>query len=599
MPDRLNELNQNGTAAIKGGRLIVENPIGNGLRATVTPVKGISCKLNGQIMEHSFPVSAEDVVELSVVEKEHVVKEKIEVKVKNNGLIAEAAVFPRLITSYCLADQPPQNNLTLVLKAVEQKENVIDVNAVEEALQKAGVCYGIDSQAVRELVGTPERWKTVARGKEPVEGRDGCIKYFFDSELKKIEYTAEEKVNYREKYRLPSVKKGELLAVIEPPVPGKPGFSVLGKRLEPRPVKEAVISCRDGAYFDKARGEIYAVTAGRPVLRRGSIPQLKIDPLYIHNSDVDMESGNLSFNGHLKVNGDVKEGMKVHADGDLEIAGNVAGAELIAGENIVVRRNLINCRVKAGAIKDFLFQLEKKWSSFAALLSNLEIASVQLQDALMQKSPQANIKFGSLISFLLEKKFKDYQTEKEELANFIHNSMVTPPYSLINPALEALVDCSVENITKLQSLKELNCLMQKVDFVSENLGRYKSSVPKAIFYYVQNSNIIAGGDLLIEGPGCYNSNITAAGQIIITGVFRGGSIQSGGDVTIAKAGSPASRSDYGKIYVSRGAAVRLKLVYENTRVQIGNRSISFNETRENVKIFVDEHDQIRTIYWSG
>ena len=77
MPDRLNELNQNGTAAIKGGRLIVENPIGNGLRATVTPVKGISCKLNGQIMEHSFPVSAEDVVELSVVEKEHVVKEKI------------------------------------------------------------------------------------------------------------------------------------------------------------------------------------------------------------------------------------------------------------------------------------------------------------------------------------------------------------------------------------------------------------------------------------------------------------------------------------------------------------------------------------------
>ena len=36
------------------------------------------------------------------------------------------------------------------------------------------------------------------------------------------------RVNYKERFSLPSVEKGDILAVVYPPVPGKPGMLVTG-----------------------------------------------------------------------------------------------------------------------------------------------------------------------------------------------------------------------------------------------------------------------------------------------------------------------------------------------------------------------------------
>ena len=56
---------------------------------------------------------------------------------------------------------------------------------------------------------------------------------------------------------------------------------------------------------------------------------------------VDISTGNMSFDGTINIKGDVKDGMKIHATGDVFVGGTVEAAEIEAGGNVVIKGGVI------------------------------------------------------------------------------------------------------------------------------------------------------------------------------------------------------------------------------------------------------------------
>jgi uncharacterized protein (DUF342 family) len=96
---------------------------------------------------------------------------------------------------------------------------------------------------------------------------------------------------------------------------------------------------------------------------------------------VDMDSGNVSFDGSIQIKGDVMANMKVKVTGNIVIGGTVEGSELEAGGDIQIGRGIIaHAKVKAeGAVS-------------AKFVENSEISAgtvISVDDMVLQSDLQA------------------------------------------------------------------------------------------------------------------------------------------------------------------------------------------------------------------
>jgi len=199
-----------------------------------------------------------------------------------------------------------------------------------------GVTRGLDAGFVAEGWKDREYGKkiVIARGKRPVHGQDGSIKYAFDvSERHGAPKILEDgRVDYRELSNFESVSSGTVLAEILPPTPGEEGVNLFGEavscksgRPAPRTVtgKNVAISA-DGT-------QIIASIGGQIVMERGRV---SVSPVLSISSDVGNETGSIRFEGTVIIRGTVCAGFLVQATEDVEVHGPVEGAHIVAGGNI-------------------------------------------------------------------------------------------------------------------------------------------------------------------------------------------------------------------------------------------------------------------------
>jgi uncharacterized protein (DUF342 family) len=154
-------------------------------------------------------------------------------------------------------------------------------------------------------------------------------------------------VDYRRRAANPSVEEGQFLARVVPPVPGKPGMDVLGKRIEPR--KPKTIRIRAGRYVrgDETSGEYFAERAGRVRYVKNT---LSVDDVFEIKGSVGLKTGHIDHPGAVIVGIDVEQDSEVVAVGDIEIRGSVEEALVRSGGNIVVRGGIVGrktCRIEA------------------------------------------------------------------------------------------------------------------------------------------------------------------------------------------------------------------------------------------------------------
>ena len=227
----------------------------------------------------------------------------------------------------------------------------LEIGQVLRALSGAGVREGIDRPALESAIerGLLGRQILAAKGTPGEAGRDGHIEYRFsmpDEKLKPVE-TEDGHVDFRSLNLVHNVRKGEVLAVRTPAVPGKAELTVTGQAILLRPVRDQKLAGGRNTLLDPTGCQLLAAADGHVTLTDGKVVVLAV---FVVEHDVDFSVGNVDFVGSVLVRGDVKSGFSVKAGGDIEIGGVIEAAHIVSGGNILVKNGVIgsgHCHIQA------------------------------------------------------------------------------------------------------------------------------------------------------------------------------------------------------------------------------------------------------------
>jgi hypothetical protein len=585
---------QNGALEIKDGFVKVYDPLGDGFPAIILPDPLAVIKVNDREIKTSQSVYAADKIE--IIPQIQKIPGKVEVKLAEKNFLAKIKISPRVIVRRKLKDLPRREEMKLEYEEEKSFVNEITLADALQALKDKGVVYGIDAEALEKVVEeAQDTWQVVARGKEAKRGRDGFVELFFSPRITFFSYHENElsRVNYKEKARIPSVKEGDRLAKVHPPIPGEPGCLVTGKKIEPPAVKKISVFCKEGCQLDEKGTLVLATRAGRPAVEGRDQEKIAVLPLYVHVGDVDLKSGNVRFNGELKVTGDILEGMTVESQGNLEIQGNTAGARIIVGRGAIFQKNLINSHVTAGGLRSFYQQVLPVVKEIEELFFALAKNFGQLVNILSQKGKKIQEEqTGQLLALLVERKYNNLPQLIAAVFKMTEETVFLLPAQLLNAFKEISCYSQVENFKGLKSKDHLEEISQKISSLRLLIEKNSDVEGDVVVTYVQNSKIETSGHISLTGTGCYNSFFDAGGAVHIEGVFRGGKIKAGKNVFIGGAGSPGLLLKQGKIYLSPDSEASFRKVYENVQIFFGKRAYKFDTTRKMVKLYYDARDDL-------
>ena len=206
---------------------------------------------------------------------------------------------------------------------------------VRDALAQKGVVFGIDDEAVSDLIRKRvlDDSPVVARGIPPREGKNARIELKIDPD-RPLEVDENERVDHWNRSTLVNVTTGQEIAVKHPAVPGENGTTVIGSVVKAAAVKD--IAFPAGSGLGTAEGNelsLVAVTDGRLVWRDRKltvIPELEI------KGDIDFGVGSVDFTGAVRIKGAVREGFHVISMGDIEIGEMVEGAHVESRGSVVI-----------------------------------------------------------------------------------------------------------------------------------------------------------------------------------------------------------------------------------------------------------------------
>lgn len=206
-------------------------------------------------------------------------------------------------------------------------------------LQSIGVKFGIDNTKILQFLNEKEYGipYTLARGTAPIEGRDGKIVYNFNIELKpKPKINEDGTVDFHSLDNVNHVKAGDVIAYIIPDDPGKPGYDIFGRMIQPRKVKKVVLRNQKNTKISPDGLQLISEISGHVTLEG--------DKIFISNVleliNVDNSTGDIDYDGNIEIKGNVLAGFTVKAAGDISVNGIVEGSKIYAGGNITLNRGI-------------------------------------------------------------------------------------------------------------------------------------------------------------------------------------------------------------------------------------------------------------------
>ncbi len=262
--------------------------------------------------------------------------------------IREAIGAPVLIVSSQLSVLPPEN-LVRVKVGCKRLEARVSVNIPVDKplitysqlladLKAAGVCYGIDEDALSMLTQTHTATNIIcARGTPPCKGDNAFLKYYIDPDSQGRPVELEDgRVDFKETNNFLCVEEGQLLVEKIPATPGTPGTDVFGLPLPPKPgndiqmpVGQNVINVDDWRLYAAINGHLYIFLDKR----------INVIPIIVIDGDVDYSTGNIDFKGSIIVRGSVQPDFFVKAGGNVEVCGTISGG-MVEANNIIVRKGI-------------------------------------------------------------------------------------------------------------------------------------------------------------------------------------------------------------------------------------------------------------------
>ncbi len=200
---------------------------------------------------------------------------------------------------------------------------------IEKILFESNVRAGIDQTEIDDICDARQYGYEyqVAFGKEPLEGQDGYVKYYFDTERKtlKPKLLDDGTVDYFNLNLYQQTKSGEVLAERMDPVAGEDGYDVTGNKIQAK-VGKVAGNLPTGKNVQISGDNKYTIATcdGQIDFKGGKININEVLTL----RDVDASTGNIEFNGAVIIEGVVSSGFSVIAKGNIEVYGICEGAHL-------------------------------------------------------------------------------------------------------------------------------------------------------------------------------------------------------------------------------------------------------------------------------
>ncbi len=592
-------ITSDGMAEIKSGRVNIINPQGNGKLVTIIPTDGVIVRVNGMEINEQHEVHSEDMVELEAVNE--TIPPVLEIKASPDLMLAQVKTVPEKRISYSILDQDFRNVLSIKTEKEEMVTRPITVDEIKQALNEKEIVYGIDEDVVANIASSMDPVSLLIANGEPMEeGKDGYLEYLIKTEKEAVAYDNEEaKVDYRERYTIPQVNEGQVIAILHPPVEGVMGKTITGEDIVPPEVKHVAVNAQDGVMMSEDNTKVIAVQKGRPVVKHGQEDIICIEKYFVHNDDVNMESGNIYFHGHLKVEGNVEDGMSVFADGSMIITKNVAGAKVMAGDSVSIEGNCINSSVEAGGLQilceELTYFLEMIKVSLEMACDNVE----QIVQTLKKRDQFSPKKFPYVLQTLLQTKYPELPDYVGQLKQLLKEKAVfSPPANAMDRIKEVIkffLEKGWAQVKDENTFYNMYTYTEEATTIVQGIADTKSDIT---IHYAQNSQLKCTGDILLTGPGSYNSNLECSGVVKIEKLFRGGNIIAGDDIIIGELGSPGSSRSRGIIQVPEDKSIKLAKVHEGTRLKVGERQFRLDSTYSNIRIFLDkQEDKVKVAYW--
>lgn len=249
---------------------------------------------------------------------------------------AELSVTAAATLSVTVAADALTAWLEVVEAASDEETPAPSMDDAQYELSSAGVVFGIDASAIEQALSTPGTAVVVARGRAPVDGRDGSVDYA--ASLLAVggrpHVNESGEVNLFDLDIVHNVAPGTVLATHTPPARGEDGMDVFGHVIAHRPGRSVRARTGAGTALNDDALHITATTAGHALLVGTTVT---VSAIYHVRGDVGPATGHIDFVGSVTVTGDVAPGFRVKAAGDVEIQGSVESGDVEAGGNVSVR----------------------------------------------------------------------------------------------------------------------------------------------------------------------------------------------------------------------------------------------------------------------
>ncbi|MBQ3567264.1 MAG: DUF342 domain-containing protein [Oscillospiraceae bacterium] len=216
----------------------------------------------------------------------------------------------------------------------------VNEEAVSKYLYDNSVISGIDKTLISAICQKKKFLQIfeVARGSEPVQGKDGKIidKYQRHNNIN-IREDERGNINYKELNNVNSVHVDDVICEIIYPTEGVDGKRVDGKVITARQGKKPKIPQGKNIDFNEDKSKLVAMKDGELLFKDGVF---MINELLTIEHDVDNASGNINFSGDVLIKGDVREGFSVKAEGNINILGTAEGATIVSARNVTIQHGM-------------------------------------------------------------------------------------------------------------------------------------------------------------------------------------------------------------------------------------------------------------------
>lgn len=218
-----------------------------------------------------------------------------------------------------------------------------DEQQIYEALQSSEVVFGVDNSLIDLLSQSREYFKSyeIAFGKPAINGIDGKLQFFFDTKKKvsKPKVMDNGNVDFMNLDLIQKTNSGEELVKSVEPTPGINGVDVKGTTIYAKPGKPAAkLPKGKNVIISEDESQLFSGIDGQIQFENN---KLSVLPILEINSDVDLSTGNIDFNGAVAIKGGVRENFSVKARGVIEITGTVEGAIIQSDSDIILNSGVM------------------------------------------------------------------------------------------------------------------------------------------------------------------------------------------------------------------------------------------------------------------